>query len=195
MAPSPVLLRSQPAIQRDGTRFDSEAYSDGQHVRFDRGRPRKMWGCRTLVNTMDEISRGLTQFTRAGSVYIHSGGYTKLESVTFDYNGFGGSVVDRTPSIFVADANNSWSFDTIFDPVTTNNAMVVANAAPNLSLIDNNVERPVFWGQVNSSAAFVPLGLPILTTATTVTTVPLASRVPVMAGLAFTVVMEASRLQ
>jgi hypothetical protein len=171
MPTTPVVLQSKPGIQRDGTSFDSDVYNDGVHVRFDRGRPRKMWGCRTLVNNLSEISRGMHQFTRAGAVYIHTGGATKLESVTFDYNGYGGSVVDRTPSVFTASAQNEWSFDVIFDPVVNNNAMIVAHAAPDLTFIDNNLERPIYWGTIDGNTALTPLGLPVSTTATTITSI------------------------
>ena len=37
-------LDTKAGIQRDGTIFDKEFYSDGQWVRFQRGRPRKMGG-------------------------------------------------------------------------------------------------------------------------------------------------------
>lgn len=170
MAVTPIILRSQPGIQRDGTSFDGDAYSDGQHVRFDRGRPRKMWGARVLCNTMLEVSRGLGSFTRAGNVYIHSGGEEYCISAVFDYSGFGASVSDRTPAIYVPDADNSWTFDTISDPIVNNNAMVVAHAAPNLTLIDNNVELPVYWGAVDAGTALQPLGLPVLNDATTIDT-------------------------
>jgi hypothetical protein len=37
-------LDTKPGIQRDGTLFDKDFYTDGRWVRFQRGRPRKMAG-------------------------------------------------------------------------------------------------------------------------------------------------------
>ena len=36
------VLKSQPGIKRDGTKFEGDFYVDGQWVRFQRGRPRKI---------------------------------------------------------------------------------------------------------------------------------------------------------
>ena len=48
-----------PGIQRDGTFFDKNYYSDGRWVRFQRGRPRKILGFRSISNKLTGISRGI----------------------------------------------------------------------------------------------------------------------------------------
>ena len=52
-------LDTQPGIQRDGTIFDRAVYTDGQWVRFQRGRPRKILGYREITGDMAGPSRGL----------------------------------------------------------------------------------------------------------------------------------------
>ena len=39
-------------IQRDGTVLDNKYYNDGQWVRFQRGRPRKVGGYRQMTNLL-----------------------------------------------------------------------------------------------------------------------------------------------
>lgn len=97
MAGSTIILRPQPGIKRDGTRFEGDAYVDGQWVRWQRGLPRKMGGYRSVQNALTEVSRGLTAFTQQGFVYVHSGGGTKLSRFTLDPNMNSSILSDRTP--------------------------------------------------------------------------------------------------
>lgn len=38
------VFQSRPGVRRDGTELDSPFYLDGQWVRWQRGKPRKMGG-------------------------------------------------------------------------------------------------------------------------------------------------------
>jgi len=51
-------ISTQPGIQRDGTVFDKNFYTDGAWVRFQRGRPRKIGGYRAIC-TVHGYSRGI----------------------------------------------------------------------------------------------------------------------------------------
>ena len=42
-----------PGIQRDGTYFDKNFYTNGRWVRFQRGRPRKILGYRAITTTAE----------------------------------------------------------------------------------------------------------------------------------------------
>ena len=52
-------LDTKAGIQRDGTVFDMDFYTDGRWVRFQRGRPRKIGGYREIVNDFAGPSRGV----------------------------------------------------------------------------------------------------------------------------------------
>ena len=52
-------LDTQPGIQRDGTVFDKMYYNDGEWVRFQRGRPRKIGGFRVISDQLTGPSRGI----------------------------------------------------------------------------------------------------------------------------------------
>jgi hypothetical protein len=94
---STQILRSQPGIKRDGTKFDGEFYTDGQWVRFQRGLPRKIGGYRSISKYLTEISRGFTSFTQQLLQYCHSGGPSKLERFTIDSSKNASTISNRTP--------------------------------------------------------------------------------------------------
>ena len=99
-----VVLKSQPGIKRDGTRFEGDNYVDGQWVRWQRGLPRKMGGYRATQKYLQEISRGFSTFTQMNFVYCHSGGESTLDRFTIDSTGNSSIVTDRTPVAAAATA-------------------------------------------------------------------------------------------
>jgi len=92
-----IVLRSEPGIKRDGTKFDGNFYTDGQWVRWQRGLPRKIGGYRVSQKYLTEISRGFSTFTQDRYVYCHSGGSSTLERFTLDSTGNSSIISDRTP--------------------------------------------------------------------------------------------------
>jgi hypothetical protein len=69
-------------IQRDGTVFDMNFYTDGQWVRFQRGRPRKMAGYRQVTSNISGPARGafLTVEDQVNTFYSgHSDGLQSLQ--------------------------------------------------------------------------------------------------------------------
>ena len=92
-----VVLKSQPGIKRDGTKFEGDFYVDGQWVRWQRGLPRKMGGYRATQKYLTEISRGFSNFTQQLFIYCHSGSANYLERFTIDSTGNSSIITDRTP--------------------------------------------------------------------------------------------------
>ncbi len=92
-----IVLRSQPGVKRDGTKFDGEFYTDAQWMRFQRGLPRKILGYRSINKYLTEISRGFTTFTQQLLQYCHSGSATLLERFTIDASKNSSIISDRTP--------------------------------------------------------------------------------------------------
>lgn len=97
MPESTLILRSNPGIKRDGTKFEGDFYTDGQWVRFQRGLPRKIGGYRSINKYLTEISRGFTTYTQQELQYCHSGGPSVLERFTIDKTKNSSIVSDRTP--------------------------------------------------------------------------------------------------
>jgi hypothetical protein len=147
-----------PGIQRDGTDFSAEAYIDGQWCRFYRGLPQKMGGYDRILGSLVAIPRGTFVLSDAPNFNVYTGDAANLKYVPIDSNGLAvGAQVDRTPSLFAADNNNKWTFDVI--PSTVDNSgILIAHAAPNLSSIDQRVERPVYYGDLVSTSALTSTG-------------------------------------
>lgn len=97
MADTTIILKSQPGIKRDGTKYEGDFYVDGQWVRWQRGLPRKIGGYRAIQKYLTEISRGFTNFTQQSFVYCHSGSANYLERFTIDGSENSSVISDRTP--------------------------------------------------------------------------------------------------
>ena len=119
MAETTIVLRSDPGIKRDGTKFDGNFYTDGQWVRWQRGLPRKIGGYKTTQKYLTEISRGFSTFTEQDFVYSHSGSKSKLERFTLDNTGNSSIVSDRTPASYAATGSVTLNTGTAGDTVNT----------------------------------------------------------------------------
>ena len=92
-------LDTKPGIQRDGTLFDKEFYTDGRWVRFQQfggglARPRKMGGYREIVNSLAGPSRGVYVVVRNLFNNVYSGYSDGLQVVPVNNNGVGSGVQD-----------------------------------------------------------------------------------------------------
>jgi hypothetical protein len=68
-----AVLQVGAGIQRDGTLFAAPSYVDGQWVRFQYGRPRKMGGYNGAFLNASGISRGLILNSQNGITWVISG--------------------------------------------------------------------------------------------------------------------------
>lgn len=143
-------LDTKPGIQRDGTVFDMDFYTDGRWVRFQRGRPRKMQGYRLISGVLSGPSRGVWMNPSDGVNRIFSGYNDGLQVLTIDNNGLGAGAVDFTLSNFTASNLNLWQFDGFYDAVGVVGT-IVAHPGQNLQNIDSTTNTPVLYGQITGS--------------------------------------------
>jgi hypothetical protein len=141
-------LDTQPGIQRDGTVFDKQFYNDGQWVRFQRGRPRKILGYRVISDQLSGPSRGIWVNSQNAFTSIFSGYSDGLQELTIDNNGIGAGVGDFALSNFTASPLNLWQFDGFYDVAGTGLQSIVAHPGQNLSSIDNSTNTPVLIGDI-----------------------------------------------
>jgi hypothetical protein len=87
-------LDTKPGIQRDGTLFDKEFYVDGQWVRFQRSRPRKIGGYSQITSELSGISRGIYLDAANGFNTIFNGYKNGLQSLNINNNGVGSGIID-----------------------------------------------------------------------------------------------------
>jgi hypothetical protein len=85
-------IDTQPGIQRDGTVFDMNFYTDGKWVRFQRGRPRKIGGYRAITQTATGISRGMYVNSADGINQVFNGYSSGLEVINIDNLGIGAGI-------------------------------------------------------------------------------------------------------
>ena len=145
-------LDTKPGIQRDGTTFDADAYTDGSWVRFQRGRPRKMGGYREIVDDFAGPSRGIYLNPQQNFNNVFNGYSGGLQVLPISNTGVGSGITDITLTGFTANANNLWQFDTFFDGTGSGNNLLLAHPGQNLTLIDNNVNTPVLGGLITGTS-------------------------------------------
>lgn len=151
-------LVSKPGIQRDGTNLDSDVFCDGQWVRFQRGRPRKMGGFQQITGRLRGPVRQTLVWSRGlmNNLYAFSSGF--IEMVSMDKNGLGGYVVDRTPAGFTVNPDHIWSVDTMYDDAAGSKGTIVVAVATNaLVNIDDETTKQVYYGLADQTSQFVPI--------------------------------------
>ena len=143
-------LDTQPGIQRDGTVFDRLFYTDGEWVRFQRGRPRKIGGFRVISDQLTGPSRGVWVNPQNAFTSIFSGYNDGLQVLTIDNNGVGSGVGNFTLSNFTASDLNLWQFDGFYDVAGTGLQSLVAHPGQNLASISNDNNTPVLVGDITA---------------------------------------------
>jgi len=141
-------LDTQPGIQRDGTVFDKQFYNDGEWVRFQRGRPRKILGYRVISDQLTGPSRGIWLNPQNAFTSIFSGYNNGLQVLTIDNNGVGAGVGDFTLSNFTASNLNLWQFDGFYDVGGNGVQSLVAHPGQDLTDIGSETNTPVLIGDI-----------------------------------------------
>jgi len=151
-------LDTLSGIQRDGTVFDKNYYTDGVWCRFQRGRPRKMGGYRQIVNNLSGPSRGMYVNPQQAFTNIFSGYSNGLQKLPVNDVGIGAGLTDFTLTGFTANANNMWQFDIFTDTTGSGSTYLLSHPGQNLTLIDNDTNTSVLGGLVNGTTAS-PIGV------------------------------------
>jgi len=145
-------LDTKPGIQRDGTVFDMNYYTDGKWVRFQRGRPRKMGGYIQITDQLAGPCRGMYIVPKGGFNAIYSGYQAGLQSLVVNQYGVGAGVTDLTivqnggSTAFSSNANNMWQMDSMFEANGTGTELLIAHPGQNLTAIDSQVNTRVLQG-------------------------------------------------
>ena len=147
---TPIIIRSEPGIKRDGTKFEGNFYVDGQWVRFQRGLPRKIGGFRALQDRLDGIARGMHTHSHNGYTYVHIGTKDGVFRFRLDQNGNSSTVTNRTNGGYVSNLNNLWQFDVSFDTASSQN-VILAHAAANLEDISSDANGTLYYGYDNGT--------------------------------------------
>jgi hypothetical protein len=144
-------LNTLAGVQRDGTVFDKNFYTSAKWTRFQRGRPRKILGYRTLSEQLSGPSRGIWVNSSNGLNQIFSGYSSGLQELTIDSLGNGQGIQNFTLSNFTTSANNLWQFDGFYDVSGNGVGSILAHPGQNLSAIDSTINTPVLIGDINGT--------------------------------------------
>lgn len=91
-----LTIDTLAGIQRDGTVFDLNFYTSGEWVRFQRGRPRKIGGYRSITNDVFGYSRGIYVNSVDGINQVFNGYNNGLEVININNDGVGAGVNEFT---------------------------------------------------------------------------------------------------
>lgn len=153
------ILVPQPGIKRDGTLLEGEFCSDGQWVRFQRGKAKKMGGYRRVTDNLTGPVRKFILWSRKQVNACVSFSQSKIETLLVDNNFIGNDINDRTPAGFVDNSDNMWSCDTQYDDaVGTQGTIILAHCNQSLSNIDDDRASKPYWALASSvSSPFVQI--------------------------------------
>lgn len=147
------LLPTQPGFSRDGTILDRNNYVDGQWVRFQRGRPKKMGGYKELNNTLTTIQRGSFVFVFDGIVYLYAFGNNKCQLVKTTVDApTGASSISTLPDLLDEDIY-TFQVDAIFDSLGGGVTKVLAHGNRNIMDIADRTNLPVFITEIGTDPA------------------------------------------
>jgi hypothetical protein len=174
-------LDTKPGIQRDGTVFDMDFYTDGRWVRFQRGRPRKIRGYKQISADLVGPSRGIWLNAQDNFTAIFSGYSDGLQTIVIDENGIGAGASTFTLNGFTASALNLWQFDGFYNREGADNT-IVAHPGQNLVAIDSTTNTPVLIGSITGTTLNAIGIFTIAATLATSTTVTVVSTDLIGAG-------------
>src|ERR1051325_8713070 len=151
--PTPVPIRSQPGVKRDGTQFEGDFYVDAQWTRFNRGLPRKIGGYKSISSALLEKVYGINSYSQNNVQYVAVGSESMLQQVQVTSSGAFAGINNRTPAGLVNDPNNLWQFDVFNNSVSATDTVLIAHAAPNLADISSDTETDIWYGDLTGTGA------------------------------------------
>lgn len=151
---------SMPGIRRDGTALESDFYSDGEWVRWRRGKPRKIGGYRAMSQLVKGPVQSLLVDSRNGINTAHFFSRYGIQRQQFSLSGAGGGIEDRTPLGYYTGAGDpllTWSHGIMTDSLGGSNAVLLAASSPDLADITSDTPGQVFSGNMSDSKRLTPL--------------------------------------
>lgn len=155
MADPIYLFTSQPGVRRDGTDLDTPFYSDGVWVRWQRGRPRKMGGYRSMTQHANGPVRAVMMDSRGGVNSTHLFSQWGIQRVQFANDGSAGNIEDRTPTGFTVDPLLTWSHASMFSSTGGSYSAIIAASSPDVDDVASDAEGYVYAGNIATNDPLV----------------------------------------
>lgn len=149
-------ISTLPGIKRDGTVIDGDNYTDGQWVRWQRGRPKKMGGFESVAQS-SEIIRAVQCYPFGDQFCVTYGTTNGVFAFNLDPDGTAYGTTNRSPSGYPP-ADYSWQFDIMYDAAAgSDSAIVIWHAANNLANLNDDTAAPIYYGDAYGTTALAPI--------------------------------------
>ena len=160
------LLQSQPGVRRDGTDLDSPFYNDSVWVRWQRGKPRKIGGYKSMTQLVNGPVRSVFLDSRSGVNSTHLFSQWGIQRVQFSNDGNSSAIEDRTPAGFTVNPLLNWSHASMYSAVGGTYSAIIAASSPDLLDIANDTPGYVYAGDIASNDPLVQVsdGSGVITT-------------------------------
>lgn len=145
-------FKSLTGIRRDGTDLDTAYFSDGEWVRWYRGRARKIGGYKAMSRYINHPVRALMLDSRNGVNSTHLFSPWGVQRATFDSTGAGVGVEDRTPLGFTYDEDLTWSHTSMYSSTGGSYSAVIAASSPDALNIASDATGYIYTGDIASNA-------------------------------------------
>ena len=146
---------SQAGIRRDGTNLDTPFYSDGVWVRWQRARPRKIGGYRSMTQHANGPVRSVMLDSRGGVNSTHLFSQWGVQRVQFANDGSSGIIEDRTPVGFTVDPMLTWSHSSMYSATGGAYSAILACATPDVLDIASDTAGSIYSGNIASNDTLV----------------------------------------
>lgn len=146
-------IPSAPGVSRDGTRLDTPTYIDGQWMRFNRGRPKKIGGYKEISKNHDSIVRGAFVSYKNGISYIYGFSKNKAYVSTTTANAATSNATVSTLSGLQDEDSYTFQTDTIFDSTGSDVTKILVHGSHNLADISDETELPVYEATIGTNPA------------------------------------------
>ena len=157
MADTLYQFTSQAGVRRDGTNLDSPFHQDGQWVRFQRGKPRKIGGYQSMTQQANGPVRSIVMDSRGGVTSTHLFSQWGVQRVQFGATGASSIIEDRTPSGFAVNPNLTWSHDSMYSSTGGAYSAIIAASSPDLLDISSDTAGGIYAGNIQTNDPLVQI--------------------------------------
>jgi hypothetical protein len=157
----PYELKPEVGIERDGTSYDTQKFTNGSWVRFYREHVQKMGGYTIIDNGNSTIIRNIFSINAQNSIVLYIGRPTGLSYIIINEDMSTSAEFNVTPAGFVENDNITWSLSTVsYNDVD----YILAMPLPNATDISNTTPGTLYSGVIATPIALTPVaGAPSVT--------------------------------
>lgn len=146
----PYTFQSSAGVRRDGTDLDSPYYQDVVWTRFQRGRPTKIGGFKSMSRLANGPVRHVHVDSRTGVNSAHYMSKWGVQRQEFSPSGAGGALVDRTPLSFTP-AECTWTSSILYSTTGGSLTNIFTAATPDLYDLASDTAGSVFMGNITTN--------------------------------------------